>query len=205
MIVTNGNQVWKNPEQFEVDGIMVAWIPGYEGIAAISEDGKLWRARVKREGKGGSRQAWWAENHQDKDGYIIYYVKGKTLKAHRLVAMTYIENPNDKPIVDHINRNPADNRKENLRWATAKDNVVNSISKVNGKECRDMTEEERRELNKIQCRNRYYADPERKKHNNERYHEKWKDATEEQLRERRRQRMASYYRCQERKKINEDN
>ena len=51
-----------------------------------------------------------------------------TVRIHRLVAETFLPNndPDNKIVVDHINRNPFDNRACNLRWATLSENAVNS-------------------------------------------------------------------------------
>ena len=49
----------------------------------------------------------------------------KTHKVHRLVAMHYIANPENKEHIDHKNRNRLDNRVENLRWATRSENQQN--------------------------------------------------------------------------------
>jgi len=49
----------------------------------------------------------------------------KNHTIHRLVAIHYIPNPDNKPEVDHINRKRDDNRFENLRWATRAENNKN--------------------------------------------------------------------------------
>ena len=50
-------------------------------------------------------------------------------KICRLVALAFVDNPNDLPQVDHINKNSMDDRAENLRWVTAKDNSRHSNAK----------------------------------------------------------------------------
>lgn len=47
-------------------------------------------------------------------------------RIHRLVAEAFIPNPDNKPTVDHIDRNPKNNTVENLRWATQEEQNDNS-------------------------------------------------------------------------------
>lgn len=69
----------------------------------------------------------------DKDGYEIVNLynlgKIKTAKVHRLVAEAFLENIENKPCVDHINTIKNDNRLENLRWCTYKENSNNILTK----------------------------------------------------------------------------
>lgn len=56
-------------------------------------------------------------------GYIRLNIKNdngnpRTMTIHRLVALTFIPNPENKYTVNHINHNKLDNRVENLEWAT---------------------------------------------------------------------------------------
>lgn len=49
----------------------------------------------------------------------------KFKQVHRLIAQTLCNRPEGKYEVDHINRNSRDNRPQNLRWVTHKENVQN--------------------------------------------------------------------------------
>lgn len=50
-------------------------------------------------------------------------------KVHRLVAQTWIPNPDNKPEVDHISSDKLDNRAINLRWTDHKENMNNEVTK----------------------------------------------------------------------------
>lgn len=50
----------------------------------------------------------------------------KACRIHRLLAITWIPNPENKEQVDHVNRIRNDNRLFNLRWATACENQQNT-------------------------------------------------------------------------------
>lgn len=52
----------------------------------------------------------------------------KTFRLHRLVAAAFIPNPENKPCVDHIDGDRANNHADNLRWSTRKQNANNPIS-----------------------------------------------------------------------------
>ena len=52
--------------------------------------------------------------------------KKKHCNVHRLIAINFIPNPDNKPYVDHMNRDKSDNRIENLRWVTALENSHNT-------------------------------------------------------------------------------
>ena len=107
-------------------------IPSYESRYAITRDGKVWsHPKHNRFGKNGRHQKTdgkWLKQSLTKSGYYRVYLWGsngkrKALLVSRLVALTYIPNEKNLPMVNHINANPKDNRVENLEWCTAQGNA----------------------------------------------------------------------------------
>ena len=71
----------------------------------------------------------------DNKGYIMVNLykdgKMKRLSLHRLIAIAFIPNPDNKPCIDHINTDRSDNHIDNLRWVTQKENHNNPLSLMN--------------------------------------------------------------------------
>lgn len=57
--------------------------------------------------------------------------KIKKVKVHRLVAQAFIPNPENKKEVNHLDFDPANNKVDNLEWATASENIQYSYDKGN--------------------------------------------------------------------------
>jgi hypothetical protein len=55
--------------------------------------------------------------------------KAKNYTIHRLVANAFIPNPDDEPIINHIDENKLNNKVDNLEWCSAQYNVRYSIAK----------------------------------------------------------------------------
>ena len=96
--------------------------PVFPNEYLVSDDGRVFSKRAKREIR---------PNH-DRFGYLYYVLcvekNRKTVKAHRLVALAFLDNPQNKPTINHKNGIRDDNRVENLEWATNKEQTNDPIT-----------------------------------------------------------------------------
>lgn len=122
-------------------------VVGYEGLYKVSNMGRVKRlgkvinriAKDKREGKrsqGSYEQVIILKDkilkpQMKEKGYLVVGLvkdgKQKRIFIHRLVAIAFIPNPNNKPEVNHLNGNKGDNRVDNLEWVTSEENNKHAI------------------------------------------------------------------------------
>lgn len=105
-------------------------VPGYVGLYEVSNIGRVrtvegkethsvrhgvrrWKSRVLRE-----------KNPKGRDVRVSLWKdkKEKSFLVHRLVAMAFLPNPDNKATVNHKDGNPRNNHVTNLEWATYKEN-----------------------------------------------------------------------------------
>ena len=99
-------------------------IEGYEGLYSVSKEGRIYSHETGKflaSGKNASSEESYVYVRLIKNG------KGQNFSVHRLVANAFVPNPNNLPIVHHIDGNRKNNSAENLQWCTQKENVAHCI------------------------------------------------------------------------------
>lgn len=94
-------------------------IEGYEGLYKCSNMGNVYSIKHKKVMSPRDNNCGYLTLSLYKNG------KPKHFYVHRLVAEAFIPNPENKKTIDHINCVRSDNRLENLKWATQKENCNN--------------------------------------------------------------------------------
>lgn len=100
---------------------------------SISTDGRVYSWKSKR----------WIKGTINDRGYRKVELNRKNYSVHRLVAIAFIPNPENKREVDHINKVRLDNRVSNLQWLTRREHAKKDLAG------RKLTEEQKKHLSKI--------------------------------------------------------
>lgn len=115
------NEIWKD-------------IPSYEGYYQVSNFGNFRSLpRIIKYKSNGTRKypAKYLLTETTKDNYqrVVLMKDGvkKRYQAHRLVAITFIPNPDNKLCINHIDGNKSNNNVLNLEWCTYSENTIHAI------------------------------------------------------------------------------
>lgn len=99
-------------------------VMGLESKYLISPDGKIFSITRNR----------YIKSFTNRFGYEMVYLypqngeKRKAIFLHKLLAINFISNPKNLPVVDHIDGDKSNNSLENLEWVTSRENQLRAIN-----------------------------------------------------------------------------
>lgn len=113
---------------------MEVWkdIGGYEKYYQVSNKGRVKKLEIKIKNELGRTRKYHERitKQRIRNGYLYVELSknniAKKYSVHRLVALGFVENKENKKFVNHINGVKTDNNYKNLEWVTHKENIIHS-------------------------------------------------------------------------------
>lgn len=111
-------------------------VEGYEGYYQVSNFGRMLSWNSNHKGHKRKEPKLLSTSYKTTTRYIVMLlVKDGSffgIKLHRLVALHFVENPNNYEFVNHIDGDRYNNRADNLEWVSPRENIAHSKLKRSG-------------------------------------------------------------------------
>jgi hypothetical protein len=127
MKINNDGGIRKTPNLLK--GEQIKEIKGYEKLYSITSFGRVW-SHPKKAGKSNRKGKWLKQTLINRYPSVHLSKNGKEYRptVHRLVALHFIDNPNNEPMVNHKDLNRENNIVSNLEWCNGFHNMQHAAA-----------------------------------------------------------------------------